>query len=50
MLVSPAPLELVRAADVLHFNTPFPGSLSAHPGTPLHAADHDPLEGRFSFG
>jgi uncharacterized protein len=50
MLVSPALLELVRAADVLHFNTPFPGSLSGDPGTPLHAADHDPLEGRFSFG
>ena len=50
MLVSPALLELVRAADVLHFNTPFPASLSADPGTPLRAADHDPLEGRFSFG
>jgi len=50
MLVSPSLFELVRAADVLHFNTPFPASLSADPGTPLRAADHDPLEGRFSFG
>ncbi len=50
MLVSPALLDPVRAADVLHFNTPFPASLSADPGTPLRAADHDPLEGRFSFG
>jgi hypothetical protein len=49
MLVSPSLFELVRAADVLHFNTSFPASLSADPGTPLRAADHDPLEARLSF-
>jgi uncharacterized protein len=50
MLVNPGLLELVRAADVLHFNAPFPASLGVDPATPLRAADHDPLEGRFSFG
>jgi predicted extracellular nuclease len=50
MLVSPALLNLAEAADVLHVNSPFPESLSGDPETPLRAADHDPLEGRFSFG
>lgn len=48
-LVSPALLDRARAADVLHFNSPFPESLSGDPGTPLRVADHDPLEARFSF-
>jgi len=50
MLVSPALVDLAKAADVLHVNSPFPESLSGDPETPLRAADHDPLEGRFSFG
>lgn len=50
MLVSPALMELARAADILHINSPFLESLSGEADSPLRAADHDPLEGRFSFG
>jgi len=49
MLVSPALLARTVAADVLHFDTPFPASLDADETTPLQASDHDPLEGRFRF-
>jgi predicted extracellular nuclease len=48
-LVSPALLDQARAADVLHFNSPFPESLSGDAETTLRVADHDPLEARFSF-
>lgn len=47
MLVSPALLEKFAAVDILHFNASFPAGLSSAAGTPLRAADHDPLEGRF---
>ena len=50
MLVSPALLGLVRAADVLHFNASFPAVLADDAATPFRSADHDPLEGRFTFG
>jgi predicted extracellular nuclease len=47
MLVSPALLEMVQGADILHFNAGFPSDLGEDPRTPFRAADHDPLEGRF---
>jgi len=49
MLVSPALLEMVEAADILHFNAGFPAALGADPTTTLRASDHDPLEGRFKI-
>jgi len=49
MLVSPALLDLVVGADILHFNASYPDSLGAVPGTPLRSSDHDPLEGRFKI-
>ena len=49
MLVSPALLDAFVATDILHFNAGFPASLGDDPGTPLRAADHDPLEGRFEL-
>ncbi|HEX2370083.1 MAG TPA: hypothetical protein VHM94_12710 [Acidimicrobiia bacterium] len=35
------------AADILHINLSWPTVLGLDPGTPLHSADHDPLEGRY---
>jgi len=49
MLVSPALLNHVQAADLLHFNVSYPAALGEVDGTAVRAADHDPLEGRFSF-
>ena len=49
MLVSPALLEMVEAADILHFNAGFPSDLGEDPTTTLRASDHDPLEGRFKI-
>ncbi|HBY99317.1 MAG TPA: hypothetical protein DEP84_36155 [Chloroflexi bacterium] len=49
MLASPALYNLFAAVDILHFNAGFPAALSDNASTPLHAADHDPLEGRFRF-
>lgn len=50
MLVSPALLELAVAADILHFNAGFPAVFSSDSSTTVRSADHDPLEGRFTFG
>jgi predicted extracellular nuclease len=47
MLVSPSLLPATQAVDFLHFNVSYPASLAGDPTTPLRAADHDPLEGRF---
>ena len=47
MLVSSSLLERFVAADILHINSSWPASLGLDPATPLHAADHDPVEGRF---
>ena len=47
MLVSPALLNHVVGADILHFNAGFPGVLGEDARTPLRASDHDPVEGRF---
>jgi predicted extracellular nuclease len=50
MLVSPALLDLVAGADILHFNTTTPTLLLEDDATsPWSASDHDPLEGRFKF-
>jgi predicted extracellular nuclease len=49
MLVSPALLNYVVAADILHFNAGYPSDLGADPDTTLRASDHDPLEGRFTL-
>jgi predicted extracellular nuclease len=49
MLVSPALLGHVVAADILHFNTTVPAVFEDDATTPLKASDHDPLEGRFKF-
>ena len=49
MLVSPALLDMVVAADILHFNAGYPAALGAVPTTTLRASDHDPLEGRFKI-
>lgn len=49
MLVSPALLDRVVAADILHFNAGFPAERGEDPDSSLRASDHDPLEGRFSF-
>jgi predicted extracellular nuclease len=49
MLVSPALLNHVQAADLLHFNVSYPAALHEVDGTAVRAADHDPLEGRFNF-
>lgn len=49
MLVSPSLLGLVVGADILHFNAGFTDVLGDDPSTTLRAADHDPLEGRFTF-
>ena len=47
MLVSQALLTRFIAADILHINSSWPAVLGLDPDTPLHSADHDPLEGRF---
>ena len=47
MLVSPSLLARFVAADILHINSSWPALLGLDPATPLHAADHDPVEGRF---
>ncbi len=47
MLVSPSLLARFVAADILHINSSWPASLGLDPATPLHSADHDPVEGRF---
>jgi hypothetical protein len=49
MLVSPALLDLVVGADILHFNAGFLSELDSFEDTTLRSADHDPLEGRFDF-
>lgn len=50
MLVSPALLDLVAGADILHFNATTPTLLlEGDASNPWSASDHDPLEGRFSF-
>ena len=49
MLLSPALLDLVVAADILHFNASYPSQLAEDATTTLRASDHDPLEGRFDF-
>ena len=50
MLVSPALLNYLQGADVLHFNTNTPATMLEEDATsPLSASDHDPLEGRFAF-
>ena len=49
MLVSPALLNHVVGADILHFNAGFPSDLGEDAGTTLRASDHDPVEGRFKF-
>jgi predicted extracellular nuclease len=49
MLVSPALLNYVVAADILHFNAGFADVLGGDVGTTLRASDHDPLEGRFNI-
>ncbi len=49
MLLSPALLEMKVGQDILHFNTSYPGSYGDDPTTPLHASDHDALEGRFNM-
>ena len=49
LLVSPALLERCVAADVLHFNSPYPWRLSQDATTALRASDRDPLEARFDF-
>ncbi len=50
MLVSPAMLDYVVAADVLHFNTTTPTLMYEDDATTgLSASDHDPVEGRFMF-
>ena len=49
MLVSPALLNYVVAADILHFNAGFPSDLGEDATTTLRASDHDPLEGRFKI-
>lgn len=50
MLVSPALLEKVVGADILHFNTPINAAVEDDATTALAASDHDPLEGRFDMG
>jgi 2',3'-cyclic-nucleotide 2'-phosphodiesterase (5'-nucleotidase family)/predicted extracellular nuclease len=49
MLVSPSLLPRLKAADFLHFNTPYPDVLSEDPTTAIRSSDHDALEGRFDF-
>ncbi len=49
MLVSPALYVKVVGADILHFNAGYPNALGDDTSTTLRAADHDPLEGRFTF-
>lgn len=48
-LVSPALLKSVVAADILHFNTPFPESIKWDAGTAIRASDRDPVEARFEL-
>jgi predicted extracellular nuclease len=49
MLVSPALLGYVVAADILHFNTTVAAVFEDDETSALKASDHDPLEGRFTF-
>ncbi len=49
MLVSPALLDLVAGADILHFNAGYPSEFGSLETITLRASDHDPLEGRFRF-
>jgi predicted extracellular nuclease len=50
MLVSPALLDYLVGADILHFNTLAPyAAVEDDPTTPLGSSDHDPVEGRFRF-
>ena len=50
MLVSPALLKRLRGVDILHFNAGWPVALGEVADSPLRAADHDAVEGRFRFG
>ncbi|MDY6812322.1 MAG: hypothetical protein SV108_01390, partial [Pseudomonadota bacterium] len=50
MLVSPALLKRLRGVDILHFNAGWPDALGDLADTPLRAADHDAVEGRFHLG
>jgi hypothetical protein len=49
MLVSAELLEELAGVDILHFNASFFEALNNDASTPLRAADHDPVEGRFLF-
>ncbi|MEO1369010.1 MAG: hypothetical protein AAFX50_17680, partial [Acidobacteriota bacterium] len=49
MLVSPALLERLAGADILHFNANVPDILQHDRRTPLRASDRNPVEGRFYF-
>ncbi len=49
MLVSPALLEMVAGADILHFNTTINAAFEEDAMSALSASDHDPVEGRFTM-
>ncbi len=49
ILVSPAALQWLVGADILHFNASYPAELGEVADTPLRASDHDPVEARFGL-
>lgn len=49
-LVSPAMLGMVAGVDFLHFNAGFAAAIGDDVSTTIRAADHDPLEARFTIG